>query len=247
MENKRDNIKGVVGTVLFHAIILIILLLTGFKTPLPLPEEIGVEIQGGSSLGYGDNYERETAALPEQPKNHQSTNNNYATQNIEESYNINKTNTDNKNNNTTQQEEIKPKKWVPDGSIFSQKNGIPGGTENGGFGNSYGGGAGNTPGEGKGTGIGAGTGIGYELEGREAKYLPKPDKNFSESGRIVVTIYVDRNGNVTRATPGARGSTSSSEVLKKLALTAALKSKFHPVSNAPEEQIGTITYDFRLD
>jgi protein TonB len=245
METKKDRIKGIIGTILFHVIVLAVFMLAGFRTPLPLPEEIGVEIQGGSSLGSGDNIEMDAAASAKQLNTSSNAINNYATQNNEESYNIKKNNDVETNKNATEEE--KPKKWVPDGSLLGKNDGSTNSSGNGSWGNSQGSGAGNNPGDGKGTGVGAGTGVGFDLNGRTASYLPEPSKNFSETGVIVVTIWVDRNGNVTRTSAGARGSTSTSEKLRKLALEAAKKSKFYPKFDALEEQMGTITYVFRLD
>lgn len=245
METKKDRIKGIIGTILFHVLVLAVFILAGFRTPLPLPEEIGVEIQGGSSLGSGDNNEMDAASAAKPINTSSGAINNYAVQNTEESYNIKK-NTEIENNKNATEDE-KPKKWVPDGSLLSKNDGSTNSSGAGSWGSSSGSGAGNNSGDGKGTGIGAGTGVGFDLTGRTASYLPEPSRNFTEGGIIVVTIWVDRNGNVTRASTGARGSTSTSERLRKLALDAAQKSKFHPKNDAQEEQMGTITYVFRLD
>ena len=57
-------------------------------------------------------------------------------------------------------------------------------------------------------GSGAGTeGISYDLAGRQARSLPKPKYDSQSEGIVVVGVTVDRNGNVTKATPGVRGST----------------------------------------
>jgi len=98
----------------------------------------------------------------------------------------------------------------PDGSIYTN--------------NHYGdgtGGDGTGKGKGKGNGNGdgdeKGNGTSYNLGGRRANLLPKPAYNGSESGRVVVTIIVDRKGNVIKATPGIKGSTT----LEKTLLDAA--------------------------
>ncbi|MDE5574232.1 MAG: energy transducer TonB, partial [Bacteroidales bacterium] len=59
-----------------------------------------------------------------------------------------------------------------------------------------------------------------------------------------VRIYVDRSGRVTRAVAGVKGSTTMDGNLWKTAEKAALQSKFVPKENAPDEQVGTITYRF---
>ena len=50
MRDRDSKIKGIVGTIIFHAGILLLLLFLGLSTPLPLPGEEGVEV----NLGYSD-------------------------------------------------------------------------------------------------------------------------------------------------------------------------------------------------
>lgn len=50
MKVDKDKRRGVIGTVLVHALILVFLILVALRTPLPLPGEEGVEV----NLGYGD-------------------------------------------------------------------------------------------------------------------------------------------------------------------------------------------------
>ncbi|HRS54464.1 MAG TPA: TonB family protein [Bacteroidales bacterium] len=248
METKKDKIKGLIGTLLFHLVVLIIFLLVGFTTPLPLPEEIGVEIQGGSSFGMGDNIQMDATSAnvkQTQPQPKSSDNNDYVTQNTEEAYNIDKTknNSDAKNVNETNTKN-KVTKWIPDGSIFSKNQGNANNIGNESYGSKDGEGVGNNNNSGKGLGNGPGTGIGYDLEGRNASYLPSPDKNFSESGTVAITIWVDKNGNVVGVRYDPRKSNTTSMKLRNLAIEAAKKSKFSPKADAPEEQMGTITYIF---
>jgi outer membrane biosynthesis protein TonB len=97
------------------------------------------------------------------------------------------------------------------------------------------------PGGGKGT-----EGISFDLGGRLAKSLIKPPYDLQKEGVVVVAITVDRNGNVTDATPGMKGSTTLDGDLLKLAKEAALKTTFESKNDAPIIQKGTITYIFRL-
>ena len=46
---RNINKNGLLGTIIFHGIIAAILLLLGFHTPLPLPEEKGILISFGDS------------------------------------------------------------------------------------------------------------------------------------------------------------------------------------------------------
>ncbi|MEI6575584.1 MAG: energy transducer TonB [Bacteroidota bacterium] len=123
----------------------------------------------------------------------------------------------------------------PEGSMYAKNHyGTPGS------------GDGTGEGFGKGTGAGNGSGASFNLNGRTAKYLPKPEYNLREQGTVVVKIWVSKEGLVSRAEAGARGTTTSSDALFKLATKAALKAKFSSNTDAPEEQKGTITYHFVL-
>lgn len=84
----------------------------------------------------------------------------------------------------------------------------------------------------------------FDLSGRTARSIPRPSSNFTESGTVVVTIFINREGNVTRVISGAKGTTTSNSSLRILAEQAARKAKFSPKFDAPEEQKGTITYVF---
>ena len=75
---------------------------------------------------------------------------------------------------------------------------------------------------------------------------PKPKGNQTE-GKVVVSITVDRLGNVIYANAGAQGSTTFNKELLARAKKAALKTKFDTKESAPANQQGKIIYDFRLN
>ena len=77
--------------------------------------------------------------------------------------------------------------------------------------------------------------------------LDKPEYSIQASGKVVVEIWVDRDGNVTDAVPGATGTTVTEKTLWEAARKAALKAHFNVKKDAPEKQKGTITYIFRLE
>jgi TonB family protein len=103
---------------------------------------------------------------------------------------------------------------------------------------------------GDGVGFGSGTGrdlgTGFDLKGRSWSKKPGMEDNSEETGRVVIEIVVDKNGNVTSANGPARGSTTASPSLYKKAKQAALQAKFSPSPDGVEEQRGTITFDFRI-
>jgi len=90
-------------------------------------------------------------------------------------------------------------------------------------------------------------GVSFNLEGRSAtKTLTPPKIQKNVDGVVVVQITVDRDGNVLKAIPGVKGSTTLDHDLQEAARRAALKAKFNIKSNAPVQQTGTITYKFEL-
>lgn len=93
---------------------------------------------------------------------------------------------------------------------------------------------------------GKGSGGNYRLAGRKAMSKPKKQPDCEQEGTVVVAIYVNKSGSVTKATPGARGTTNSAPCLFKAAKEAALQTKWNSDANAPTTQKGTIIYKFSL-
>jgi colicin import membrane protein len=106
-----------------------------------------------------------------------------------------------------------------------------------------GGGKGDTYGDGNGD---KGKGISYSLRGRKPQSLPVPKSNLQEEGMVVVEITVDPDGRVIAAKPGVKGSTTTNPALLEIARKAAMSARFSASSDSPEEQKGTITYNFIL-
>lgn len=94
---------------------------------------------------------------------------------------------------------------------------------------------------------GSGTsGKGWGLKGRSIESEGKVLQDCNESGTIVVQIEVDQNGNVVKATPGVRGSTSREACLLEAARKTAFKHKWNADSKAPARQVGFIVINFKL-
>ncbi len=91
-----------------------------------------------------------------------------------------------------------------------------------------------------------GGGINFSLAGRNPVSIPKPEYNTQVSGTIVVRIKVNRDGKVTSAEPGYKGTNILDENLLEAARKAALKARFNSKSDAAYTQTGTITYHFVL-
>ncbi len=70
MEYIRKHKRGFIGTIIFHIIVLVLLILFGFITPLPLPGEEGILVNFGESetgLGEIEPSPAESEAAPVQP------------------------------------------------------------------------------------------------------------------------------------------------------------------------------------
>lgn len=86
----------------------------------------------------------------------------------------------------------------------------------------------------------------YLLGGRIAIDKKIIVQKCNQSGTVMVSIEVDRDGKVIKAVPGVRGTTNNSKCLLKPAKEMALETKFNNDPRAPENQIGKIVYRFSL-
>lgn len=85
------------------------------------------------------------------------------------------------------------------------------------------------------------------LKGRSVLgMLPSPSYSVQAEGTVVVDIWVDQYGNVTKAVAGAQGTTLTDATIWAAARAAALKAHFNMSPDAPALQQGTITYNFKL-
>ena len=238
------------GTIVVHALVVLVLFLMAFRTPLPLPGEEGVEVDlGMMDQGLG-NIQPEKPAIPmaAQPQQQQNkSKEDIVTQNDDEAPAIEKP------KNTKPKQEPKPveepKPTVNQKALFKGSNNPQAGGSEGITGQ---------PGDqGKPNGLagikkydgngGKGNGTGYDLGGRGAKSLHRPDDDFSEEGRIVVDIWVNRNGQVVRAEVATKGTDIINNAMRQKAIQAAKRSTFASDPDAPEEQHGTITYTFVIN
>ena len=251
MENeKKDKGWAIGGTILVHALIVLLLCSMAFRTPLPLPGEEGVEVDMGLyNQGMGDIQPQKPSAPQEtsQPTQPQNTKDDLATQDTEEAPAIEKKK-DSKPQTETKPE-AKPQPKVNERALFKgsdtpQDGGSEGNTGQPGDQGNPNGLAGIKQYEGNG---GSGNGVGFSLGGRGARHLQKPDKDFGEEGHIVVNIWVNREGHVTRADIATKGTDIVNASMRQQAIEAAKQSKFAADPNAPEEQKGTITYTFIIN
>lgn len=248
---KKDKGIAIAGTIVVHALAILVLFLMAFRTPLPLPGEEGVEVDlGMMDQGMG-NIQPEKPAIPQaaqpQPKQEKTEEENL-TQNDEEAPVIEKP----KAPKPKPQEKPVEKPAQPTvnqkalfkGGDTPQAGGSEGITGQPGDQGKPNGLAGIKQYDGNG---GKGNGPGYSLGGRGAKSLHRPNDDFSEEGTIVVDIWVNRAGKVVRAEVATKGTTLINQAMREKAKQAALLSAFVADPDAPEEQKGTITYNFVIN
>lgn len=108
-----------------------------------------------------------------------------------------------------------------------------------------GGGTGSTPGNPLGKGSGTSNGHDWSLSGRDlVGLIPRPAYNGDQEGVIIVTITVDKNGNVIGTDIG-KGSTITNQAMRDECKAKARKIKFTANPKAVGNQIGYITYRFK--
>lgn len=99
--------------------------------------------------------------------------------------------------------------------------------------------------EGKGV-VGGKDGIGWELSGRGMVGDPSLSEKPTEEGKVVLDIYVDRQGKVIRTARNYVESNTSSSYLFELAEKAAKTARFNVKDNAAPSQKGKMTFNFKL-
>lgn len=100
-------------------------------------------------------------------------------------------------------------------------------------------------GNGSGDGIGTGKGTGWGLTGRKLSGNSKKIQDCNESGKVVVKIWVNRQGNVIKA-ERTQGTTNTNPCLVNPALETAKTFKWQPDADAPETQIGFVVVNFQV-
>lgn len=246
----KNRRAGVLGTIFFHLLLILVLALVSLKPPFPPPPQIGVEVNLGSSdNGMGDiQPEKPQEVSSSKPQTTSQKVDNVVNQSTEESINL----TDKKQKNT----EVKPKveekpveKVVNNNFLFPTNKNTKGGNEGNDGKPGDKGKKGGDPNAKNYVGDGGKGGVTFSLTGRNAKSLPRPSTGFHEEGTVEVKVWVNKYGKVTNAQvsyeQGTRTTTTSNE-LKKRAVDAAMKAQFDSKADAQEVQTGTITYVFLL-
>lgn len=233
-ENKRRLISAGV-TLLVSLAVLSLLFVFSLPYPDPPPPEYGVEMNMEELSDIGNDFDNASEGGEDVSNNVASNNSEekVVTQDIEETP-VSSKNT--KVENPKKEEEKPTEPAINQNALFSKGKVKKGNGGSQGISEGSGSGAG---------GNGDGKGVSFDLGGRGAKELVPPARSTTKTGRIVVEIYVDKEGNVVKVKAGVRPTTISDANLYRICEQAARKCKFAANQNAPELQKGTITYRFQ--
>lgn len=253
--NNKNRIFGIAVSIVFHLIAMILLLTLCFRTPLPLPGEAGVEVNLGMYAAAMNQQASTTTNIQEEKivkqaevveENEDIISADEEAPSIEEKKEEIEEKTEEPDDiEEVVEEVVEEKPVVNQRAIFQVRKNDNSMTSEG-----------DKEGEGeqgKPDGLkdidrydgqgGSGGGPSYDLGGRGAKSIPSPSRNFKEEGKVVIDIWVDKNGIVKRAEFG-KGTTVTDSSMKESARQAALNSVFVEDKDAADLQRGTITYTF---
>lgn len=277
MSEKKDRIRAIIGAIIFHLLLLIALIFLALTTPLPLPEEEGVEVNlGFSDVGSGyqqrqqpqdqvkpptpvptqeaasqpeeeivEEISEEAPAIQEKPAEKPEDKKAIEPKDIPEEV-VQEEQVEEQVVETPKEPEPEPEPVVDPRLLYPGKNNSQGDSNEGP--DNEAGDKGKETGDPNSLGYdglgGQGNGISFNLGNRKAKSLPKPTYDSEDQGKVVVSIWVNKMGEVTRAEIMQKGTNVTDSKLRNMARQAALKAKFTADVDAAEVQKGSITYHF---
>jgi membrane protein involved in colicin uptake len=259
-EEKKRRVKALIVTIVFHAVALILFLIFGLKQPNPLPEDAGASVEFGWDADAGGPDIVSPTQQVQQPEPVQNTEPEVTEDPVDEV--AEETQSEiavpkPQEEKPKPVEDKKPEKPVekpkPKPTISDELNdALQSLNET----NNPGKGQGETTGDGDqgspdgndGEGmIGSGSGS-WQLDGRSM--LPGYGTKISttkEEGIVVLNIWVDKNGKVTKVQPNLRESNTTSQYLINLAKNDVLNNfKFNGDPDAAISQRGKVRYVFQL-
>ena len=227
-EEKKNKLKGIFGTVLFHALLLLL-----FSLPfMSLTYQDPPQKKGGGSIAinFGSQITEKKPKLVKEEII--ETKKKIITQSTTKTLEVKKEEVVEEVVEDTEEiiEEVKQK--VDPLAIYNKKNKITPTFEGR-----------NTDADLGDSGNGENEG-GYQLgSDRDPTFLPKAIYVTEIEGKVVVHVIVDQLGNVIFANPGEQGSTTQNTKLLNAAKNAAMKTKYPPKADAPNQH-GKLIYNF---
>lgn len=249
---EKNSRTGVIGTILFHLLLLLLFIQFGMTYQDPPEENAGGMVInfGTTDEGMGDTQpsssENTTTSETTTPSSAQENALTTTEESVEMNASQNTTTTTNQNTTTQQTEQTVDENLSNALNALNNPNNNSTGDGNTGTPGDQGDESGD-PNSNNYTGGGTGNGVDFSLAGRSMVKVKKPNNPTQEDGKVVVEIVVDKNGKVIRATPGARGSSTTNPTLYKISKEAALEARFNVKADAPAEQKGTMTFVYILN
>ncbi len=258
LEQDRDRRTGIIGTIVFHVLMIILFLFYGLKQPDPLPEETGIELAmadfGTTATGSGDQEtpnpgQQQASAAPtpvSQDQPEEVVTDDQSTVEVPKPEKPKKPKPE-----TTPKpkpEPEKPKEPTIDNKLAEALNTWGKGGGGGSQGTTQ-----QTGNEGIETGKPGGAptsmsgdGWSISLGGRGLVKGPNiTDRpNIERRSIVVVNIMVDRSGKVISVTDNLSKSNTTSQVLFNIAKKAARQASFTAKQDGPPEQRGEMTFIF---
>lgn len=254
---EKNSRNGVIGTILFHLLLLLLFIQFGMTYQDPPEENAGGMIInfGTTDEGMGDVQpsSTENSSSSENTTQSEATTPSSAQENAlttaQESVEINASQSNTTSQQTTTQQQTEPTVDPNLTNALNALNNSNNTSTSDGNSNTVGdqGDPNGNPNSSNYVGGNSGNGVDFSLVGRSMVKVKKPNNPTQEEGKVVVEIVVDKNGKVVRATPGARGSNTTNATLYKIAKEAALEARFNAKADAMTEQKGTMTFVFILN
>ncbi len=268
IDNKTGKRNGIIVTVVFHAVLLLLCLFLGFTyyTPPKGGTDIGFEALGIENGGSSDEL-MASEEVSETPQEVSEANEQSASNPVEQSYATQETSPVDVTNNKPVKPEKTPEQIQKEkeereknekiaaiknrvSSALKGNNNSPGKGDGGKIGNE--GSENGTPGGNDGNGGFGGTGPGgsggnggFDFGNRKAKTPGNLKHDCGQQGSVKVRVKVDRQGYVVEAV--AVGGTSFNQCLRTKAVSAAKATQYNSNPAGPEFQEGTITLNFSLN
>jgi TonB family protein len=248
-DRNEQSIKALIFTLIITVGVILLLMFMNLYRPDPLPTEIVLELPLGfgdpdAGGGSGGATKTDVAVVQEQEESSSISEENVKEAPVVTTPNNVSVKPVNTNVNVKPNNNTKP---INQNALFPG-----GGNEGEGGGNENGKGDGKGDKEGPGFGPGTKPGVhgsggsDYVMEGRNAVSKPTLTDNFEEEGKVVVNVWIDQNGAVTRTSINESQTNTSSPKLRSIAEKAAKKWKYSSSTNASVEQKGIVIYKFVL-
>ncbi|PSR06300.1 MAG: hypothetical protein BRD49_01220 [Bacteroidetes bacterium SW_10_40_5] len=281
--NKRIRRQSAISTAVIFIGIFIVFFMVGLRTPLPLPEEKGVNVVLGEHDVGRNKIQKETGQKTEKTEDQKEqqtqseeveeseqqtkepsasqteveepTPQQSETQDQEEAPQIDKQKPQETQQEETEksqkqqkEKESEEKREVDPETLYPEESGSSQGEEDkeGNKGNKEGQEDADQYDKNQGESAQESKGVTFSLKGRHITQFPSIDDESQKTGKIVLKIVVNQEGNVIEVSGPARGSTITDLSLMKLAKKAAKDTEFSPNPKGPQEQVGSMTFKFKV-